>query len=124
MKRDPVDFFTIRSGHEAIHERLRNWALWARGGRGGSSTLPMFRFYRPDGYHELAVGIPIDSLDATSLQKLMVVLPEKNRWAVQWAYAYPFVHVQKVCRVLAVSRDALCELVHDGRTMLRNRSTA
>lgn len=122
MRREPVDFFTVRAGHEAIHERLTNWARWSRGGRGGSSTLPMFRFYRPDGYHELTGGIPVDSLDATRIQKLMVVLPEKPRHAVQWSYCFPFIHVQKVCRVLAVSRDALGELVHDGRSMLRNRS--
>lgn len=122
MRRDPVDFFVVRAGHEAIHERLTNWARWSRGGRGSTSTLPMFRFYRPDGYHELTAAIPVDSLDATRVQKLMVVLPEKHRWAMQWSYAHPWIHVQKVCRVLAVSRDALAELVHDGRSMLRNRS--
>lgn len=122
MRRDAIDFFAIRAGHEAVHERLVNWALWARGGRGGSGVLPMFQHYRPDGYHELAVAIPIDTLDATALQKLMVLLPEKNRWAIQWSYVKPWIHAQKVCRVLAVSRDGLCELVHDGRSILKNRA--
>jgi hypothetical protein len=52
----------------------------------------------------------------------MVVLPEKNRWAIQWSYAFPFIRVEKVCRVLAVNRPGLGELVHDGRSMLKNRA--
>lgn len=122
MRRDAVDFFAVREIHRDIHERLLNWAKWARGGRGGGNVLPMFRLYRPDGYHELTGTVPVDSLDATRLQKLMVVLPEKHRWAIQWTYCFPFIHVQKVCRVLAVNRPALCELVHDGRSILNNRS--
>lgn len=122
MKRDAIDFFEVRPAHRAVHESLLNWARWARGGRGGSAMLPMFQHYRPDGYHELTVAIPVDSLAATKLQKLMIVLPEKHRWAIQWHYVKPWIHPLKVCRVLAVSRDALAELVHDGRSMLRNRS--
>lgn len=122
MKRECVDFFYVRSGHAEIHERLLNWSRWARGGRGGGNVLPMFKDYRPDGYHELmGGGIPIDSLDAVALQKLFAGLPERNRWALQWHYRYPFIRVEKVCRVLAVSRASLSELVHDGRTMLKNR---
>lgn len=121
MKRDAVDFFSVRAGHEAIHDRLTNWALWSRGGRGGSSTLPMFRFYRPDGYHELTASIPVDSLDATRLQKLMVVLPEKHRWAIQWGYVFSFIPVWKVQRELGVTRTGLYDLIHDARSMLKNR---
>jgi hypothetical protein len=81
----------------------------------------MFQGYRADGYHELQGGaIPVDSLDATAMQKLFPRLPEKHRWALQWSYCYPFIHQGKVCRVLAVTRPALCELVHDGRSMLKN----
>jgi hypothetical protein len=56
MKRDAVDFFSIRAGHEQIHERLQNWARWGRGGRGGGAMLPMFQNYRPEGYYELPGG--------------------------------------------------------------------
>lgn len=121
VRRDDVDFFEVRHPHAEIHARLLNWARWARGGRGGGSVLPMFKDYRADGYHELqGGGIPIDSLDATAIQKVFAVLPEKHRWALQWTYCYPFIHVSKVCRVLAVTRPALGELVHDGRAMAKN----
>jgi len=120
MKRDSIDFHAVRLEHEAIHARLCNWARWARGSRSGSSTLPMFHGYRPDGYHELTVCIPIDSLDAVKLQKLFILLPEKHRWALQWSYVKPWIPEQKVCRVLAVSRVGLSDLVSNGRTMLKN----
>src|SRR4051794_9226888 len=119
--RDAVDFYEIRPAHVEIHARLMNWARWARGGRGGGAMLPMFQNYRAEGYHELAVaGTPIDTLDAVALQKLFVGVPEKHRWALQWSYVSPFIHPAKVCRVLAISRAGLGELVHDGRAMIKN----
>lgn len=125
MTRDPVDFFIVRPAHEQIHARLTNWARWARGGRGGNSTLPMFQNYRPDGYHELRGGsIPIDSLDATKVQKVFVGIPEANRWALHWTYLFPAIRVEKVCRVFAMNRSQLSETIHDGRAMVKNRLTA
>jgi hypothetical protein len=123
MKRDPIDFFVVRPEHREIHDRLCNWARWSQSGKRGGAVLSMFAGYRPDGYYELqGGGIPVDSLDAVSLQKGMVVLPEKNRWAVQWSYAHPYIRVEKVCRVLAVNRSTLGDLVHGARTMLKNRA--
>lgn len=124
MKREPVDFFLVRPAHEQIHCRLLNWARWARGGRGGNSTLPMFQNYR-DGYHvPTGGGIPIDSLDATKIQKLFVGIPESNRWALHWTYLYPAIRVEKVCRVLCMTREALVESVHVGRSMVKNMACA
>lgn len=121
MRRDEIDFFEVRHAHIEIHERLLNWARWSRGGRGGSNVQPMFQGYRAGGYHELhGGGMPVDSLDATAIQKLFPRLPEKHRWALQWSYCFPYIHYGKVCRGLAVPKPALCELVHDGRSMVKN----
>lgn len=121
MRRDEIDFFEVRHAHIEIHARLQNWAKWARGGRGTGYVHPMFQGYRADGYHELhGGGVPVDSLDAAAVQKLFPRLPEKHRWALQWSYVHPYIHFGRVCRALAVTKPALCELVHDGRSMVKN----
>ena len=117
-----TDFHAVRHEHTAIHERLLNWARWSRTHRGGYATLPMFRLYRPDNYERTPGEAAPDSLDAVALQKLFAHVPEKNRWALQWAYCYPFISPQKACRALVVTRAGLCELVHDGRSMVKNRA--
>jgi len=114
------DFHAVREGHIAIHDRLVNWSLWARDGRGGSSTLAMFKFYR-DGYHEIqAAPAVIDEIDATAIQKSFTTLPEKHRHALGWVYCKPWIPVHIVRRVLGLRTDALVELVNDSRTMMKN----
>ena len=123
MKREDTDFHTVRAGHTAIHGRLLNWARWTRSHSASPSVQPMFRGYRPYAYPEAqGGGMPIDTLDAVGLQKLMHRLPEKHRLVIQWSYVFPFLSPFKVCRHLAVSKSGLAELVHDGRTMLKNQS--
>ncbi len=122
MTREPVDFFIIRISHDVIHGRLINWSRWANPRGARTSTLPMFHGYKPYLYPEVkGGGIPIDTLDAVAVQKLMAHIPEKHRWVIQWTYQYPFISVPKVCRRLAVSREGLAELLHDARSMLNNR---
>lgn len=123
MTRDPVDFFIVRPAHEQIHARLTNWARWASGHRSVGNVLPMFKDYRHPQHRETGAGsIPIDSLDAIALQKLFAGVPQLNRHAIHWVYLYPFIRVEKVCRVLAVSRTQLAESIHDGRAMVKNRA--
>jgi DNA-directed RNA polymerase specialized sigma24 family protein len=117
-----VDYSQIKPEHEEIHLRLQNWARWARG---GSSALshPMWRFFREKESSESAPldHIPVNSLDAHMLEKLVVGLPEKQRHAVRWWYVYAN-NPKQAAKLLGVTMDALSELVHDARTMLKNRS--
>ncbi len=128
MKRDAIDFHEIRPQHLAVHERLCNWARYVSvGRRGGGGIHPMFRSFRssevwaaPD-----SMGIPVDNIDGSAMEKAVAALPEKHRGAVQWHYVYSGwgVSIFKACRLLAVRQDTLNELVHDGRAMLKNRGS-
>ena len=81
----------------------------------------MFRGYRPDGYHELtAPAFVVDVNQAIKIQKAYSLLPERNRWAIAWAYVYPFIHPGKIQRGLGVTFRELQKLVADGRSMLAN----
>jgi len=125
VKRDAIDFHSVRFEHEAIHLRLLNWARYVGSGRGGTACSPMFRLYRcPDTWVDAMPHVPVDTLDGSKIERAVAKLPEKHMGAVRWSYVYsnwgvgPF----KACRVLAVRQDTLNELVHDGRSMLKNRS--
>lgn len=115
-----MDFSYVRVEHLAIHDRLINWAKWVKPGRGGGAVHPMFRQYR-HGYEEPA-ATSLNSIDGHAVEKLVVALPEKHRTAIQWAYVFPFIPVHRVRKHLGLTEAALIDLVHAGRTMLKNRS--
>lgn len=119
MKRD-LDFHEVRPIHAEVHARLENWARWCRGGRGGS-VLAMFKQYR-HGYEEPTASSTVDTLDGHAVEKLVIALPEKHRTVLQWWYVKPFIPVWKVRKALALSTPAMFDLVHDARSMLKNRS--
>ena len=122
MKREPVDLSEVLPIHLAIHERLLNWSRWCRGGTGGSPVQPMFRGYREYAYVEQVIPVPIDSLDGHRVEKLVVSLPEKHRTVLQWAYVKPMIPVRRVCQALAVPYRELPTLLHNARSMVRNRA--
>jgi hypothetical protein len=123
LRRETHDFHEVRVVHLEIHERLNNWARWARDGRGMGNVSPMFRHYKPYAFPEAIGGSKnVDTLDAVAIQKLFSQIPEKNRWAIQWSYLFPFINAGKVCRHLAVTRIGLSDLIHDSRTMMKNNS--
>jgi hypothetical protein len=125
MKRDAIDFHSVPWEHRHIHARLENWSRYVSSGRGGSACAPMFRHYRStDVWQNIEPAIPVDSLDGSAIEKAVGKLPEKHMVAVRWQYVYSFwgVSYWKVCRHLAVRPDTLQRLVHDGRTMLKNRA--
>jgi hypothetical protein len=125
MRREPVDFFTIRAGHSRIHESLLNWSRCIRGGKGdGTPPLPMFRLYRaPETWHAPEARMPVDMLAGVKMEREVANLPPKQAAAVRWHYVYAEfgIHPRQACRLIAVSLDRLCELVHEARTMLTNR---
>lgn len=125
-RRVAIDFHSIRPGHEPIHERLLNWARYVCSSGQGNACQPMFRMFRSTYlWGNYDAGIPVDTLDGSRLEKAVGMLPEHHAAAVRWHYVYSTrgVSVYKACRVLAVRQDTLAQLVHDGRSMLRNRGT-
>lgn len=121
MNRDAVDLSLVHSHHEAIHQRLANWARWCRDGGGGAAVHPMLREYRNSYDQPAGAGIPCDTLDAIAVQKGFIQLPEKPRWVLCWWYCKPFIPVMKVRRALALTTPDLHAMVHDARSMMKNR---
>lgn len=117
-----VDFAYVPHSQLDIHDRLINWAKWARGSS-FRNVHPMFRQYRNDYWEAAPTPSPADTIDALAIQKTMKDIPEKHRMAVQWFYIVRS-NPQRMCRELGVTKAALAELVIDGRAMVRNRLRA
>jgi DNA-directed RNA polymerase specialized sigma24 family protein len=123
VKRDDIDLHAVRHEHLAIHERAMNWARYVRdGNRSGHGTAPMFRHYRSsEVWGTDTLRTPIDTLDGHRMEKAVAQLPEKHRDAIRWSYVYVWIQPAKACRGLGVTRSGLADLVHDARSMLKNR---
>ena len=119
---DTVDYNHVKPEHEAVHERLSNWARWVRVRPQGWQTAPMFRMYqsRARQWEAPVIQNPVDTLDAVLVEKAVAALPEKHRAAVRWSYVHCGNPVA-MARNLGVSKQGLADLVGDGRTMLQNR---
>lgn len=119
---DTVDYNHVKPEHEAVHERLSNWARWVRVRPHGWQTAPMFRMYQSKSrqWHAPDIQEPIDTLDAVLLEKAVSALPVKHRDAIRWSYVHCGNPVA-MARELGVSKQGLADLVDSGRTMLQNR---
>ena len=119
---EAVDYSHVKPEHEAVHERLSNWARWVRVRPQGWQTAPMFRLYQSKArqWEAPVIQNPVDTLDAVVVEKAVSALPEKHRAAVRWSYVHSGNPVA-MARALAVSKQGLADLVDSGRTMLKNR---
>ena len=123
MKRDFIpDFHAIREGHGPIHDALLNWSRLVRVSVHSGKPAPMFRHYRSS---EVWISdeprMPIDSLEGWRMERAVSNLPEKPRAAIRWHYVHSYRPPAKEARKLAVTQTVLHQLVHDGRSMLKNR---
>ena len=117
-----VDYTHVQAHHEAIHERLMNWARWLRPRLSGWHTHPMWRNSRTSRQWEVSpdISTPVDTLDAALMEKAVYALPEKHRDALRWYYVRQGNPVA-MARQLGLSKQGLADLVDSGRTMLQNR---
>lgn len=120
-----------------IHRALLHWGQWVSVNKlnyrqCGSAE----RAYRDDsaynGVHEKPSSI--QPLAAWKVNQMVKALPEKHKTAIQWHYVFshgghkPFgtlharVSPHAQARRLAVPVIVLHDLVHAGRSMLKNRS--
>lgn len=123
MRRDEhVDFFLVRDDHLAIHRRLEEWARWVRVRPHGWQVAPMFRQYRSKAWqwHTPELKTSVNVPEALEVERIVSMLPEKNRTALRWSYVFPG-NPAAMARKLGVSLLGLRELVEQGRTMARNR---
>lgn len=114
-----VDFAYVPANQYDIHDRLLNWAKWAKGS-GARNVHPMFRQYRNDYWEPAPAASYADTVDALAVQKTMKDVPERHRLAVQWYYIARS-NPQRMCRELGVTKAALADLVINGRNMVKNR---
>lgn len=121
--RNYIDFSRIETDQDAIHLRLVNWARYVRDHPNMWPVQPMFRQAKTPRQWDISphIRIEVDQLDGLLVEKTVRHLPEKNRDAVRWFYAYSAVPVGKMARHLGLSPAGLDVAVRDGRTMLINR---
>lgn len=64
------DYHHVSPEHEAVHNRLVNWALWADP-RTASTVAPMFRLFRSKArqWHQPRLQPALDTLDAIKLER-------------------------------------------------------
>ena len=119
---ETVDYCHVKPEHEAIHQRLENWARWLRPRLSGWHTHPMWRNSRTSRQWEVSPAVPVtvNTLDAADMEKAVSALPVKHRDAIRWSYVHCG-NPLAMARTLAVSKQGLADLVDAGRTMLQNR---
>ena len=118
---EAVDYNHVKPEHEAVHERLSNWARWARVRPQGWQTAPMFRLYQSKArqWEAPVIQDPVNALDALAIERAVSALPYKHRAAVRWCYVFQS-NPAGAARALAVSKQGLADLVSAGRTMVKN----
>lgn len=117
-----IDYSHIPARHDAINLRLEHWAIWVRVRPQAWKMQPMWRQYRaPRQYEVTEVKIELNTLECHEIERAVSILPDKIRTAIRWSYVYPGIHPNMLRRHLGVTTEALCQLLHDGRTMLINR---
>lgn len=123
MKRDHVDFWLVEDRHLEVHGKLEQWARWVRVRPSGWQVAPMFRQYRSHAWQweRPEVQAPVNVPQAVEMEKAVSLLPEKHREAIRWAYVFAG-NPAAVARRLAVNKQGLLDLIHQGRAMLVNRS--
>ena len=119
---ETVDYNHVPEHHQAIHERLDNWARWVKVRPHGWATHPMWRQSLTSKQWDTVANIsmPVNTLDAVLVEKAVSALPEKHRAAVRWSYVHAGNPVA-MARTLGVSKQGLADLVDAGRSMLKNK---
>jgi hypothetical protein len=121
--REGIDFFIVRDDHLAIHARLTNWSRYVAP-RHSHFVGPIWKLGRSTArqWDVPTLHVPIDNIDGHKIEKAVGLLPVKHRDALRWAYCRRTILPHKMRRELGVTEAGLMELIHQGRTMLCNRT--
>ncbi|MFA5900479.1 MAG: hypothetical protein WC829_15375 [Hyphomicrobium sp.] len=118
-----TDFSRIAPRHEAIDQRLTEWARWVKVTPRMMAMQPMFRYARSNARQweiDPPIHIEINTIAAHEVEKAVAALPEKHRTATRWYYVHPFIPVHVVRRELGLTKDALGKMIEDSRDILKN----
>lgn len=118
--RQYTDFHEVRPQHAEIHKELQNWARWALQPWGAKAQHPMFRWSKP-AQHWSAVDVPevTDPIAAFKIEKAVCKLSTKHQAAIRWSYVFQG-PPRRTANKLGLTLDGLADMVHDGRTKLKN----
>ena len=111
------DLARIPSHLETAHARCEEWAKWVRVTHRPFGIQPMFRGYMSKARQwEVAPPIPspVNTLQAQEIERLVATLPERLRTVLRWAYVWPGLHQNAVCRELGTDRSGLAALRDEG----------
>lgn len=113
-----VDLNHIPNDQKAIHDRLVNWARWAKP-RQSFKTSPMFRWVKPSQQWEWVPtqSRPVDTADAQAMEQEVRQLPPQQRAALIWFYINPG-SPKHTARKMGVTVEGLSALVNQGRMLL------
>ena len=103
------DLARIQPQHEAVHERCQEWAKWVRVNHRPFGIQPMFRHYRAPGRWDVETVVPVavNTIAALEVEQAVAQLPDRMRTVLRWAYVWPALHINAVCREMGVDRDGL-----------------
>lgn len=117
-----IDLNSIPHHQREIHERLVNWAMWAKPGQGGK-IHPMWAQSKSNAWqwHPREFRPTCDTLDAHEMEKAICKLPKEFKDALIWFYIYGNVSVTKARKALGATIEVLNSRVICGRQCLMNR---
>ena len=118
-----TDLSRIHPRHKEIDLQLEHWGRWVVHHPQAWRTQPMFAQYRSHAWQWETPEVKVQGLPGVNaeIERMVSALPDKHRTAIRWAYAWPWVPVNKVRRDLGVTRADLLQLLDDSRDMLINR---
>lgn len=115
------DFHFVPEDQIAIDKRLENWAAFVRV-KNFSWVSPIWKLGKSNGrqWHEPEFRLQCDTLDGMVIERAVGQLPDIHRSSLRWAYVYKH-HPAKFCQQHGLSKNALAQIISDGRRMLINR---
>lgn len=118
--KEKIDIGRVPAHQHFMHERLVNWAMWAKPGQ-SVSICPMFKQAKSNSFqwHPPEYRPTCDTLDAQYMEKAICKLPDDNRKALVWWYIYRTGELA-FRKKLGVTLERLDILVINGRQHLMN----
>lgn len=119
-----VDLNHIAARHDAINLRLEEWAKAVKVRPHPWKMQSIWRMYRAPkqyAYETQDIPVPINTIAAFEIERIVSMLPDKHRTAIRWYYVFAYIPVMAVRHSLGVTREGLAELITDSRDMIKNR---
>lgn len=117
-----VDLHRVLPRHIDVDGHLRNWARWVRVAIPRGKVQPMFRYYQSKARQWEAPNLQdqVNAIAAWEIEKVVSTLPPRFRTLARWAYAFPWVPLGKVRRVLGMTNPDIAQHLDTMRDMVSN----